>query len=208
MVIEFILIFMAAAFISFIGSLQPGPVNMQVLHVSYNYNLKSAVLVAAGGVLPEIVYAAMAIWFSVYFMMNPYLLNMLQWMSIPFFFVSGLVLIYKKTTAVNLSNTIINGNLLLKGFFAGLFNPMLFAFWLMVINFFSYTKIFALHNFYSRVAFIAGAAIGAFGLLLLFALLTIRNKEWLDRMLAGNINRITGLVFIIFAGVAVIRLLS
>ncbi len=208
MVIEFVLIFLAASFISFIGSIQPGPVNMQVMHASYTYNFKSAALVAIGGVLPELFYATMAIWFSVYFMMNSYLLNLLQWISIPFFFVSGMVLIYKKSSSFNLSYANVNGNLLIRGFFAGLLNPMLFAFWLMVINFFSHTKIFALHTFYSRVAFIAGAAAGAFGLLLLFALLTIRSKGLLDKILAGNMNRITGLVFIIFAGVALIRLLS
>ena len=55
-----ILSFSIAAVISFIGSLQPGPVNLQVLYSGFAGSRKQALLCAAGGIVPEFVYCVLA----------------------------------------------------------------------------------------------------------------------------------------------------
>jgi len=55
------LIFLLFAVISFIGSLQPGPVNLGVVYYTLHQQKRKAVLLAIGGSLPEILYVVLAV---------------------------------------------------------------------------------------------------------------------------------------------------
>ncbi|MDQ3051557.1 MAG: hypothetical protein M3Q95_11770 [Bacteroidota bacterium] len=172
--------------------------NLKVIQAAYSYNFKSVMLVAAGGIIPEIIYSSIAVCCSWLLLSNPLLFDVLQFIAIPFFLVTGLIMMTKKNAGVK-QQDISGQTLFLDGFLAGALNPMLFTFWLMIITFLTTGNHLTLDSWGNRVAFVLGTAIGAFLLLLLFAVLTLWNKPLLERKLSGNLNKITGLIFIILA---------
>jgi hypothetical protein len=54
------LIFLCTTIISFMGSLQPGPLNMSVVQLSLHDNPKGALKMNVGGCIPEFVYSLLA----------------------------------------------------------------------------------------------------------------------------------------------------
>ena len=60
-----LIIFFAATLTSFIGSLQLGPVNLFVIDTALNKNKANAYWVALGGVMPEFMYCALAVYSGV-----------------------------------------------------------------------------------------------------------------------------------------------
>ncbi len=57
-----IFILLTTAAISFVGSIQVGPVNLTVIQTVLQRRLKDGILVALGGCVPELFYAAAAVW--------------------------------------------------------------------------------------------------------------------------------------------------
>ncbi len=190
--------FLIATVISFAGSVQFGPVNLKVIQAAYSYGLRSALIVAAGGLLPELVYSSIAVWCSWLLLSNPVVTDVLRLISFPFFLITGLLLINRKENALPVEK-LRSHKLFLSGFLAGALNPMLFTFWFMIITFLVTGNHIELGNWPNRIAFILGTAVGAFLLLLLFAKLTIRNKNFLERKLSGRLNKIIGMIFIILS---------
>lgn len=56
-----ITVFVIFCVVSFVGSLQPGPVNMLVIHESAQYRYRQALAVAIGGSWPEMLYTSIAL---------------------------------------------------------------------------------------------------------------------------------------------------
>ena len=78
-----LLILLATAGISFVGSLQLGPVNITVIHTVLKRRLKAGLLVALGGCVPELIYAAAAVWAGMWLEKHPDVWRLLEWASIP-----------------------------------------------------------------------------------------------------------------------------
>ncbi len=207
MIIEIIISFLAACIISFIGSLQLGPVNLSVIHVAQQRGIKPALTVAAGGILPEIFYTCCALWFSVWFMSNEKIFFLFRVISVPVFLIAGIV-IYFRNPALNRTVQIQHKRLFISGLVTGMFNPMLFTFWFMVINYITARNFILIGKLSNGVAFAMGAAAGAFLLLLLFALIAEKKKSVLSHKLNGSIHKIIGVVFIILAATEGIKLLA
>lgn len=197
--------FAIATVISFIGSIQPGPVNLKVIQTSYHKGLRSALIVASGGVMPELIYSAIALWFSVFVISHTIFPEILNVVTILCLFFYGLYSISRKNTN-NKTDSPGKASLFTFGFFAGAINPMLFTFWILVINSLVTENIIKLDYWISGLAFISGTATGAFLLLILVAWIARRNKQILSRMLSGNMDRAIGIIFIILAAIHFLKM--
>lgn len=196
-----ILLFFLTAGISFLGSVQFGPVNAMVLQTTLNKSLRAGLWVAFGGVLPELFYATLAVGWSGILKTNDTLFQYLQLAVVPVFAVIGVLTIinqYKsskrKQQPVNLSEKAP----FVTGLTLGSLNPQLLPFWLTVLIY--QNTHFTINSLGSQLAFISGTAVGAFAILALFAFATFKFREKLLRFFHRiPIGYVTGSVFIFLA---------
>ena len=203
--IEIFFSFFVATIISFAGSLQPGLINMGVLYVGYNRSRNAAIKMAIGGVLPEIIYSAIALFLylkSAEFSFVKVILNII---FIPLLFFAGIYLLRKKEKSENLLGQ--DDHNFKNGFMIGMLNPLLIPFWIIWINQVVEHGFLKLDNLNTQMAFVIGAAVGAFLLLIFVAFVTVKYKDQLERILKGKINRLLGIICIILAFVELFRLL-
>ncbi|MCO4293749.1 LysE family translocator [Solitalea sp. MAHUQ-68] len=204
---EQLYIFIIAFVASFIGSLQLGPVNLTVIQTSVNKDFRAAFWVSIGGCLPEILYAAIAVagtslidpkssfFFYAGFFMVPLLLGL------------GIFKIIKYKEPENTKPQEYPSTLFgdfAKGFTLSIVNPLLLPFWSTVLIYNTSINVFSLDTKTDKSLFVLGAAVGALGLLLLFAGIAHWKKERINKMVNGNINKAIGWVFVILGLVQLI----
>lgn len=201
------LIFFVVAVISFVGSLQLGPVNMTVIQTVLRQHLKAGIWVAIGGCLPEMIYAAAAVWFGMWFNTHPRVLYYLEWLAIPILILMGILMLRKPSNPSQApSSSTLNQSLILKGFWVGVLNPQLFPYWLVVLLQFQGYSWLHIQHFSEQFSFVLGTAFGALGLLVGVAYLTSRFREAILAKLANiNPNQILGWFFI---GLGMLQLLK
>ncbi|MFT7000268.1 MAG: threonine/homoserine/homoserine lactone efflux protein [Spirosomataceae bacterium] len=177
-----IFIFLITVGISFLGSVQLGPVNAMVLQTTLNKSLRAGLWVAFGGSLPEVFYASLAIGWKGILQSNDTLFKYLQLAVIPVFIMVGVITIlnqYKSSKQRKKPVSLSDKTPFVTGLTLGLFNPQLLPFWLTVLVYLN--TYFVIDSLQSQVAFIGGTAAGAFGILSIFAFATFRFRERLLR---------------------------
>lgn len=196
----------AATIISFWGSLQLGPVNVCVIETALAQGKRQALMVAAGGIIPELIYSAIAVLGSNLITQNPWFKQIFSWIFIIVLLILGIYNIFKtyKTQTINASA----GAGFLKGLFLALLNPQLFPFWLGILVFLKGYLNFDQGTLFSPyLAFIAGTALGAWLLLYMFTRLAIAYKAKLEALLKNNLNKVVGFLFIALALIELARTL-
>ena len=198
MPIELMYLFALAALISFVGSLQPGPVNLSVIHASYSQNFRTGLLVAIGGALPELIYSAAALWLSCLFIAHPLLSTVLHWSNAIVLTVVGLLILVGKTERREKKQQKV-ANSLFSGFLMGFFNPMLFTFWLLISNSLQNEHFIYLNGTIQRVFFIAGTFAGALLLLVLLAFAAAKKRAILLDRYSNFLNKLIGIILLLLA---------
>lgn len=203
------LIFFLTAAISFMGSVQLGPVNAMVVQATIQKSLKAGLLVALGGAVPELIYSALALGGSRFLASNAVLLNALKWGIVPIFLLIGIVTIYNQTKKKEseISSQFVDKQPFAIGFSLGLLNPQLLPFWLSVLIYLK--TFFEIDTLATQAAFVAGTAAGALGILALFAWATHKYKEKLLKI-AHRIpmGYVVGVIFILMAILQFIKQVS
>ena len=205
-----LLIFLFVSAISFAGSLQAGVVNVSVVRTVLSKDLKSALWLAVGGCLPEMLYAVLAILGGMTIQENPWLMRGLGFFTIPVFLGLGLyqLLPGKQAGAWQQTDPQAQKAVFWKGLGLALLNPQLLLFWFGVFVYVS-QNVFPINTFSKQAAFVCGTAAGAFGLLTLLALATDRYRSRIEKWLGRySFNKITGWLFIGLACWGVLRLLK
>lgn len=167
--------------VSFIGSLQLGPVNLFVINSVLHDGKKAAYFIAIGGCLPEFIYCALAVF------ANNYLLNY-EWLIITFkiafivvLLIVGFVFYFKKQSSITIKNDILANQKpiqhILKGFSLAALNPQLLPFWVFVQVYFNSTKFLEIQSNLQKFSYIMGAGIGAFILLALLVQIVSKYKQ-------------------------------
>ncbi len=77
------LIFLITFFVSFVGSIHPGPLNLSVIQTSLQKGFFAALLLAFGGVIPEIIYGYLAVEGVIIFEKYPSVFQWIQWAVVP-----------------------------------------------------------------------------------------------------------------------------
>jgi threonine/homoserine/homoserine lactone efflux protein len=202
---EIFISFFLATLISFIGSLQPGLLNMGVLYTGYHRSKTAAIRMAIGGVVPELIYSSIAIFLYLKAAEYIYIKKVLSFLFIPLLFMVGIYLFNKKPKEEALHS--LKSNDLKNGFMIGLVNPLLVPFWLIWVQQVVQRGYIKLENLGAKIAFVLGTAVGALLLLLMVAFFTVRYKDQLEKTLKGKINKLLGIICIILAFVELYRLL-
>ncbi len=168
--LSIIAVFVASCVISFIGSLQLGPVNLYVINSVLNFNKKTALAVAIGGSIPEFIYCSLAVFASDYIQKSETLNYVFKIVFIIILLIIAVIYFRKKITSNNISkisapqkSTYYQSAL--KGFALAMLNPQLLPFWIFVKIYFDSFNLLTLKTELHYFSFILGAGLGAFFLL-------------------------------------------
>lgn len=210
--IEFVILLFLTAAISFWGSLQLGPVNLTVLHTAVVHGKKEARLVALGGIVPEMIYATLAIVAQNLLTQFDNALFYLEVAVGPIFIIVGLAYIFQKNKPnADLKNVELKVQspigFFTKGFAMGALNPQLLPFWLIILSFYSKNNLY--HSEYGEmIGFIFGSAIGAFAILWLFIFIGNKFKDFINGKIGHRIKIIIGVLFLIIGIIQTIMFLK
>lgn len=204
MAVEIFLSFIMATVISFIGSLQPGPVNLSVLHAAVVQNRSSALKLAFGGALPELLYCGLAMAISVRMLNLFHVQRILEFALAPVLFLSGVALLIK-SSSVQKKGSEWRTFPFAKGLFLGLLNPLLLPFWSIVILKIQSGGNLHLEDPIARLSFVAGSFFGAFLLLVLIARVVDKPSDKTMIFFKSKGNKLFGVVFIILAFLEILR---
>ncbi|MEQ1733049.1 MAG: LysE family transporter [Bacteroidia bacterium] len=193
-----LLILLAASAVSCVGSLQLGPVNLYVINTTLQHGKKPAFMVAIGGVLPEFIYCALAVYANEFLLQNTTVNYIFNLLFIVLMWCIGAVLWFKKHTPVVIQHNVEISNTtafsyVFKGVSLAMLNPQLLPFWIMVQVYFNSTHLLQLQTEAHKLAYIVGAGLGA--LLLLISLIgvvtkykknvvSLMNNRWYYKVLA------------------------
>ncbi|HEX5003189.1 MAG TPA: LysE family transporter [Bacteroidia bacterium] len=200
----FFLIFFVTAAVSFAGSLQPGPVNIQVLVTGLKAGKNSALQVAAGGCIPELIYSALALmaseWLSVVTDISKYA----SYLIIIIFLVMGIhaLVIKPKPFNTNIQHT--RSNYFFSGFGLAMLNPLLFTYWFGMLSVFQAYSM-RLGTLPDQCAFVAGTASGAFALLFLVAYAGEHIQKFKLFQSPERTAKITGYIYLLIAAGELVR---
>lgn len=192
---EFIICFFVGAIISFIGSIQPGPVNMAVVHHALQKRYRTGLFVAIGGSLPELFYSIVAL--KLNSLIAGYLLILHQFTIVfnVLLILFGSLLVFRKHATIN-EVTFSTTQGFLSGLLLALLNPQLLIFWLAVISGLTIYN-FEIDTFYQQSIFALGACLGAFALhlLVLLSIKKFQDQEWIH-WLRRNGTQILGIALL------------
>ena len=206
-----ILIFLFSSLISFIGSLQLGPVNLFVIDTTINKNKRSAYFVALGGTIPEFIYCALAVYSGSFFLRSETIFFIFKLLLISILLIVAFVYFFKKhkLIGINIQTYETQSNQItffLKGFSLAILNPQLLPFWMFILVYFNTVKFLTLKSEIDKISYIFGAGLGAF-ILLVSIILTI--NKYRDRVLQLINNKYYFKVLaILFFAIAIQQLIS
>ncbi|OGS77468.1 MAG: hypothetical protein A3D31_10720 [Candidatus Fluviicola riflensis] len=169
-------------------------------------NKTAAVMVAAGGSIPEFIYSILAITIGITLQQTPAFFLAFKWITIALLTVLSVYYFFKKITE-NKQPEISRKGSFLKGFILGLLNPQLLPFWLVVYTSFFTSTGLSIVSFQEQLAFILGTGIGAFGLHVCLIYLVQANRQRLEKWVVfPYFNRFLSAFFLLLAILQIVSL--
>lgn len=212
------LIFLITFFISFIGSIHPGPLNLSVIQTTLQKGLVAALLMALGGVIPEIIYGYLAVEGVIIFEKYPVVFNLIQWVVMPILLGLGIQQIIvsrqpkkqinsSKTTRGNstrgasirkVSKTVFTREVPIRGFFLSLFNPQLLPYWMVILVNYQNYSFLKINDLSDKILFVLGTSTGAFALNYVYAYIAYKQRERVFKYINQNrFEQIIGWTFVL-----------
>jgi threonine/homoserine/homoserine lactone efflux protein len=190
---------------SFLGTVPPSPSNLAVMHTVLNRNTRAGLWLAFGASFPELPHCFLALMAIQY-------LSAFRTVEFAFHIMTAAVLCgigvyilfsqYKQKIEFESYPTSSKHHLhpFWKGVLIGIFNPMIFAFWLVTAGIAADSKWLNVHDISHQICFVAGAAAGAFILLALVAFFTRQIKKKLSSSMVRYFNYVIAVTFL-FLGI-------
>lgn len=174
--LTFLLILLFSSVVSFIGSLQLGPVNLYVINTVLFNSRKEALWVAFGGCLPELIYCFLAVYMNSFFQSNQLFKIIFQVIFVIILVIIAITFWFKKNKSITAERPKSRPPLVsfLKGFSLAVLNPQLLPFWMFVEIYFNSLQFTQIQSDSQKTAFIIGAGTGA--IILLLSLITLVHK--------------------------------
>ena len=164
-------------------------------------------MVAIGGILPEFIYCALAVYATGFLDQSELFLTLFRIAFITIMFTMAIFFWLKKpnTVFIEKESPSLNGfTHLLKGFSLAAFNPQLLPFWMFVLIYFNSINLLKVYTTAQKLAFIGGSGVGAFGLLLL--LIIVVNKYKSKAVKYVNHPMFIKLLAVLFLGIGIQQL--
>ena len=208
------LIFLITFFISFVGSIHPGPLNLSVIQTTLQKGFSSALLLAFGGVIPEIIYGYLAVEGIMIFEKYPIVFKVMQWAVVPILLFLGIQqimasrkpkqIIKPSKTAQTTSKAIP-----IRGFLLSITNPQLLPYWIVIlINYQNYNYL-KISESSDKLSFVLGTSTGAFTLNYVYAYIAHKHREKIFKYLNQNrFEQIIGWTFVVMGLLQAIKLVS
>lgn len=195
--------------VSFLGSIPPGSINLRIITIVIERNLRAGVLFALGASLAELIYGSIAIFFSTYLTQNPSIKHWITVFSIPVLAGLGIQswLMSRRFDAAAGPAAEIPArkfnSFFLYGFFLGIINPLNIPFWLL------WTTTLLSRGAISgettaMVFYVAGIVLGGFSLLYTISSISLRAQKRFN----FNPKRANQLIGAILIGLATINLFN
>jgi len=200
--------FILSFIISFVGSLQPGPVNLAVIASSFQKQYKNAIFIAIGGSLPEFLFCFIAFKAANFIVKWQPFFYYFQIIMAVLLLIVGLYLWFNKTN-VSLKTTQQNGFLL--GTILAVLNPQLILFWTTVITYIHVNNLFELNLFetnFTLFYFCIGATFGAFSLHYLLIFLSKIFVNIPVKLFFSYADKTIAIIFVLLAIIQTIKLIQ
>jgi threonine/homoserine/homoserine lactone efflux protein len=191
--------------VSFIGSLQLGPVNLLVINSVLFDSKKTAYYIAIGGCIPEFIYCSLAVFSNNYLLNYDWLITSLKIVFIAILLTLGFVYYFKKKTDIAIKNKadVIQKpiQLIVKGFSLAAINPQLLPFWIFVQVYFNSIEFLQIKSNLHKFVFILGAGVGAFILLTFFVYIVLKYRQLILKYIGNKYYfKVLSFMFIAIAG--------
>jgi threonine/homoserine/homoserine lactone efflux protein len=202
------LIFLITFFISFVGSIHPGPLNLSVIQTTLQKGFYPALLLAFGGVIPEIIYGYLAVEGVKIFEKYPVVFNVMQWAVVPILLVLGLQqIIASRKIKQEINYSKISNSTSIKGFLLSLFNPQLLPYWIIILINYQNYNFLKINELSDKVFFVLGTSTGAFALNYVYAFIAQKQRERIFKYLNQNrFEQIIGWTFVLMGILQAIKL--
>lgn len=176
-----LLIFAVSLVISYIGAINPSPVNLAVFRTTLRQQHLAAIGISIGGALPELPGAYLALRGIRFFTERPDLFSSLKLVIAPVLVLIGILALRKKKTAADdevpqvTETSLAQG--LLRGLVLGLLNPALIPFWMIILVWYADHPALHVVTGAQQAGFLLGAAVGAFAVRMTYVYLTEKYRE-------------------------------
>lgn len=206
------LIFLITFFISFVGSIHPGPLNLSVIQTTLQKGIYPALLLALGGVIPEIIYGYLAVEGVMIFEKNPIVFNVMQWAVVPILLFLGIQQIIasrkpKQVVKLPMEASSKITQAALKGFLLSITNPQLLPYWIVILINYQNYNFLRIAELLDKLYFVLGTSVGAFALNYLYAHIAHRQKERIFKYINESLfEQIIGWTFVVMGLLQLIKL--
>lgn len=192
---------------SFLGTLPPGAINIEVLRLSIQHNISTVLHFIAGILIAEVIYTYAAVLFSGYLASIPNLEKSIQLLSIPVFIIIGISYFFIKVK-VNSEDltTKVDKNVFIKGVSFGFFNPLQVPFWITYCTYYLSVG-WVQDNTILLTIFVFGAISGTVSMLLLISKFSTRYISQMN-LKVKMVNNFLGYLFLVLAGFQLYNYLS
>ena len=204
------LVFLITFFISFVGSIHPGPLNLSVIQTTLQKGFYSALLLAFGGVIPEIIYGYLAVEGVMLFEKYPEVFNVMTWTVVPILLGLGIqqIIHSRKPKQIKKPLKIAEGTIT-KGFLLSITNPQLLPYWMVILVNYQNYNFMKINDLSDKLSFILGTSTGAFALNYVYACMAHRQRERIFNYInESHFEQITGWTFVLIGLFQSIKLVS
>ena len=206
------LIFIITFIISFLGSIHPGPLNLSVIQITLRKNMTLGLLMAFGGIIPEIIYGYLAVEGVMIFEKYPLIFQIMKWAVVPILLIMGYLELTKKKKNKTINDyafeeiTSEKLKTITKGFFLSLFNPQLLPFWIVILVNYQNYNLLKISNLSDKIWFILGTSLGAFTLNYVYARIASVKREQIFGLL--NENKFEQIFGWTFMGMGILQIIK
>lgn len=196
MIFAFLYFFLATT-MSYLGSLQPGPINMLVVQTAIQKNYKGAFLIGLGGTMAEIIYSSLAFATTDLISKNKNIgLYSSYVLILVFLFLAYNSFRLARNPKAPLKVKPAKGVFFFKGWGIGMLNPQLITYWLIIILYFKNVGWMSEPDSIEKVGFVLGTATGALLLQTTLIALVKRFERFNISQYAPQINYGMAVLFI------------
>ena len=207
------LIFIITFIISFLGSIHPGPLNLSVIQITLRKNMVLGLLMALGGIIPEIIYGYLAVEGVMIFEQYPLIFQIMKWTVAPILLIMGYLELTRKKKNKTINDyafeeiTSEKWQTISKGFFLSFFNPQLLPFWVVILVNYQNYNLLKINGLSDKIWFVLGTSTGAFALNYVYARIASVKREQIFGLLNQNcFEQIIGWTFVGMGVLQIIKL--
>ena len=177
--------------------------------MSLQQGLHAALLLAFGGVIPEIIYGYLAVEGVMIFEQYPIVFNVMQWIVVPILLGLGVQQIRASQNPKPVINPSKKNQTVSKGFFISMTNPQLLPYWIVILINYQVYSFLRITEVSDKIAFVLGASTGAFALNYVYAYVAFKQRERIFNHLNENrFEQLVGWAFVLMSLLQTLKLIN